>query len=344
MQRLPLWIAVFVSLASWADAQSFNMRYASQPPVPAPTFGAATGQAGTWNALGAPNGGFGAAVSTNLVDLAGLPTSAVTKVLGCDHDGCGPLGFGPDIDKLFAGFVNGDCYLDPSSTTIEGLLPGHYRMTLYGASCHPSLKTVGVSLSDGSFASAAQVGGSYLGSFTSMTLGVVEFELASGVSVKLNGSKFGYLSALQLTHFEAPTPYCSAKLNSQGCQAGITFTGGTVASLSASSAFIVGCSQVVTDASGLLFYGTAANREPFLGGWLCVAPPTKRTVVQNAGNTGSACSGRYIFNFNAYLQSGGDPSVQAGQKLFGQYWYRDPSDPLGFGSATSNAMVFSVAP
>jgi hypothetical protein len=138
--------------------------------------------------------------------------------------------------------------------------------------------------------------------------------------------------------------YCTAKLNSQGCGASIGASGGPAASASSPAAFPITASGVVTDTLGLLFYGHGRRAVPFMGGFHCVEPPTLRSPIQGSGNQGAPCSGSFSFDFNAYLQSGFDPSLQPGIVIDAQYWYRDPADPLGFGSATSDAIEFPIAP
>src|SRR5687767_4573153 len=149
---------------------------------------------------------------------------------------------------------------------------------------------------------------------------------------------------MQLTRYDPPVAYCSAKTNSQGCQALISASGGAAASLSSASPFVVGASGVVTHTAGLFFFGYGRDIKPFQGGFHCVKPLTPRTPGQLSGSQGSACSGSFAIEFNAYLQGPTAPVVPPGSILDGQYWYRDGNDPLGFGSATSDAIEFAVVP
>lgn len=141
-----------------------------------------------------------------------------------------------------------------------------------------------------------------------------------------------------------PTTYCSAKTNSQGCVPTIDFVGSPT--FSGTSAFRVTGSQFVNKAFGLLFYGAAPGSAPFQGGVLCVQPPLTRTAVQGSGGsaTGSDCSGTYSYDFEARIQSGKDPALVAGAKVYAQYWARDPADPTGFGTSLSNALAFEICP
>jgi hypothetical protein len=136
--------------------------------------------------------------------------------------------------------------------------------------------------------------------------------------------------------------YCTGKVNSQGCAASIGASGAAGASMTSSAPFLVTCNGVVEGVPGLMFWGRAPRAAPFMGGFHCVQPPTPRCAAQLAGSSGSPCSGTFSFDFNAYAQSGLNPTLAAGQVIRAQYWYRDPSDPAGFGAATSNAIEFAL--
>ncbi len=138
-----------------------------------------------------------------------------------------------------------------------------------------------------------------------------------------------------------PVTYCTGKLNSNGCVAQIAASG--QASLGGTSPFLVTASGVVPNSFGLLFYGYGPQAEPFMGGMHCVQPPTPRTAAQFSAG-GAPCSGTFAFDFKAWIQGGADPLLVAGAEVFAQYWYRDPSDPLGFMVGLSDAVHFSIAP
>jgi hypothetical protein len=98
------------------------------------------------------------------------------------------------------------------------------------------------------------------------------------------------------------------------------------ASASSSSPFVITGFDFLNQKSGLLFYGFDANDAPFQDGTLCVKQPIHRTPVQNSGgdSSGSSCTGVYLFDFNAHLDSGADPELVVGRQAFCQYWSRDP--------------------
>jgi len=137
--------------------------------------------------------------------------------------------------------------------------------------------------------------------------------------------------------------YCASQINSQGCLPAIRFSG--TPSLTVASSFELIATSVVNQQFGIFFYGTAGPTiQPFGGGTLCVLPPIRRTPVQNSGgNVGpSDCSGVLRFDFNAWLRDGNDPALEAGTKVWSQYWYRDPQAPSGTG--LTNAVEFEVLP
>lgn len=119
--------------------------------------------------------------------------------------------------------------------------------------------------------------------------------------------------------------YCTSKVNSLGCTPAIATSGS--ASASAGSGFAISATLVLNQKQGLLLYGTSGPAAvPFHGGWLCVAPPRRRTPVQSSGGSsaGSNCSGAYVFDFNAWTATGSDPALIAGATVNAQYWSRDP--------------------
>jgi hypothetical protein len=88
------------------------------------------------------------------------------------------------------------------------------------------------------------------------------------------------------------------------------------------------------------------DNNAFQAGWLCVAPPTIRTPLQNSlGNAPpDDCSGTYAIDFNARIQSAVDPNLVVGTDVYCEYWSRDPA--LGTLSPTSlsNAIHFAIQP
>ncbi len=119
-----------------------------------------------------------------------------------------------------------------------------------------------------------------------------------------------------------PITYCTAKVNSLGCLPAIGHVG--TPTISGPDDFHVTASNVVSNGTGMLFWGHGPNNVPFKGGILCVAPPHIRTIMQDSGGNPPPpdCSGSYSFHFSqAYMAS---KSIAAGMQLYAQYWSRDP--------------------
>jgi len=139
---------------------------------------------------------------------------------------------------------------------------------------------------------------------------------------------------------DAPTTYCSAKLNSLGCTP--TIGDLNVASIS-SGEYAVTAHDILNQENGLLFWGYAAANAPYHGGVLCVAPPTIRTPVALSGGSAapaSDCTGSFRFDFtSAYLANS---NLVAGSTIRCQWWSRDPN-AVAFDSL-SNAIETTFGP
>ncbi len=133
--------------------------------------------------------------------------------------------------------------------------------------------------------------------------------------------------------------YCTAKINSQGCPPSMGWSG--VPSATASSGFLITCTQAIPDRSGLLFYGYAASFAPFQGGFLCVRPPLRRTGVQLSTGVG-VCGGNYAFDFNVRMASGADVTLVPGTNVFARWWMRDPQ--AQFTTGFSDSLTFTICP
>ena len=144
-----------------------------------------------------------------------------------------------------------------------------------------------------------------------------------------------------------PVVYCIAKTNSLGCTSAIGFSG--TPSAASGNGFLVDAANVFSHKSGLLFYGLRGSTLiPFQGGWLCVRPPLRRTPVQSSGGLlpppSRDCTGVFSIDFNAWIASGADPALVAGQEVWAQYWSRDPGFPPPEGSNLTDALAFAVGP
>ena len=140
----------------------------------------------------------------------------------------------------------------------------------------------------------------------------------------------------------APSAYCTAKTNSQGCVPAIGWSGS--ASVSSAAPFTVSCANLLNQVSGLYFYSHGPGATPFQGGTFCVSTPTRRAPLLNSGGSASGidCTGVLAFDFNARIDSGVDPTLIAGAEVFVQCWSRDSASPST--TNLSNALRFVINP
>lgn len=138
------------------------------------------------------------------------------------------------------------------------------------------------------------------------------------------------------------TIYCTAKVNSLGCTPAISAVGN--ASASAPVPFEISVQNEVNQRPGLLFYGFAPPNTPYQDGYLCVEGSVRRTALLNSGgtNVGSDCSGVFVYDFNARIQSGVDSLLEPRVEVFAQFWSRDPG--ASFNTNRSDAIRFRVLP
>jgi photosystem II stability/assembly factor-like uncharacterized protein len=124
----------------------------------------------------------------------------------------------------------------------------------------------------------------------------------------------------------APSPlsYCTAKPNSAGGLAHVSWSGSPSAS---AGNFALQISGALALKPGSAFFGTtAAASLPFLGGMLCAQPPLTRLPVHFLDGSGAT-------SYAIAVQ----PSW-VGTKRWYQFWYRDPAHPDGTGSGLSDAL------
>jgi len=147
---------------------------------------------------------------------------------------------------------------------------------------------------------------------------------------------------LQGTGNGAPSAYCESQPSSLGCAPFMGWTGAP--SASAGSGFTITVSDLLSNRTGILFYGkSGAQGTPFGGGMMCVASPVKRTGLQSSGGNPPPvdCSGSISFDFNAWIAAGVDPTLVPGQAVWAQYWSRDPQ-AVGTNTNLSDALTFSI--
>ncbi|MBL8804373.1 MAG: FG-GAP repeat protein [Planctomycetes bacterium] len=170
--------------------------------------------------------------------------------------------------------------------------------------------------------------------------GFAEFVVAGSLS-DAGGTDSGVVKCYRLFPLQ-PATFCVGKVNSLGCTPIVAFSG--LPSASSGAPFLITANDVINQKNGLMFYGRSPASTPFQGGTKCVADPVQRTASQNSGGaaSGADCTGSFVFDLNAFVASGVDPSLVAGVKLYAQYWSRDPASPST--TSLSNAVQFVINP
>jgi len=133
-------------------------------------------------------------------------------------------------------------------------------------------------------------------------------------------------------------PYCTGKVNSQGCLPAISDVG--TPSTTGPDDYAVVATNVLGSKPGLYFYGLQGPlAAPFFNGTLCVTPPLFRTSLQ-LSSAAPACGGTYSFPLTqAFMAAAG---MFPGTSVHGQYWMRDPDHPDGTGVGLSDALTISI--
>ena len=148
---------------------------------------------------------------------------------------------------------------------------------------------------------------------------------------------------------QSPQPYCTAGTSTNGCTPSIN------ANVQPNTANSAGCvittSGVEGQKLGIVFYSvdnTGFTPAPWGVGSTslrCVKPPTKRIgAALDSGGAAGQCNGSYVINWDAFQAANptalGNPWI-AGDKVFVQSWYRDPSAVKT--SNLSNALELTLA-
>ena len=141
--------------------------------------------------------------------------------------------------------------------------------------------------------------------------------------------------------------YCSAQTSSNGCKPEISWTGNW-ASASGESPFVLRAQGVSSHVPGLLLYSLTGPASTTVGSAnLCLTPPVARRVVAKSGGSlpqGSACDGALQDDFGSWIESGGDPALVPGARVFTQFWVRDPVPGQPSEFRGTNALQFRIAP
>lgn len=138
-----------------------------------------------------------------------------------------------------------------------------------------------------------------------------------------------------------PTSYCTAGTTSAAsgsCVAVIGLRAGSVPSASNAAPAFIDATSLPGQKNGLIFLGLGAlANTPWgpNGHFLCIAPPTQRTLNGNTNGTTGACDGQISLNINQELANFGilGQTPANGQVVYSQAWFRDP------GSSKTTAMT-----
>jgi hypothetical protein len=176
----------------------------------------------------------------------------------------------------------------------------------------------------------------------SITLGKSQSTLFSSapISPRIWNGGFRY-------NCSAPFAYCTAGTSTHGCVPSISATG--VASVSASSGFVIDIANVEGMKQGLIFYGISGQKSTPWGtggtSFLCVKAPTQRMPGQGSGGTIGLCDGTLSTDWLDFIATHptatGNP-FSAGVVVDAQGWYRDP--PAVKTTNLSDALEFMTVP
>lgn len=139
----------------------------------------------------------------------------------------------------------------------------------------------------------------------------------------------------------SPTIYCTPKSGASSCTPAVGFAG--TPSASAGAGFLVCADSLVGGQQAMVVYSMQpAYLRAFGTGVLCLQAPIERTPALPSGGTPGACDGEIDFDMNAWIASGVDPSLVAGETGYAQVWGRDPADLSG--GILSEAVAFLIEP
>jgi len=143
---------------------------------------------------------------------------------------------------------------------------------------------------------------------------------------------------------QAPVTYCIAKTSSQGCVPAMSWTGLPKLSTGPGSFDVHASGHELSGSNGLFFYGLGPTGVPWLGGFLCVAPPLARVLPDVTDFGSGSCAATETLDFWAIMASGVHGLDQIDQEVYVQYYYRDPAAADGTGVGLSDALSIIVSP
>jgi len=347
-------LAVSVSLAAAASAQTFNVDVCNLSGTPSASYGAAAAQAGFWNGIDAASLG----TAFPLQDLSGAATgvSVSYQLVG---NGLGNFSFN------HAGTSGGDEALmddlqdigsgsSVATWTFSGLSAGSYTVTTYAWAPDDPLNSRSKVKVQGSSDPEQTLGGAWPGA---QALGVTysRHALTVGASgqivVEVRPSiGFGSVNGIQIVASGGggPAKFCTSKPSSlPGCTPTLDGTSTLVSKSAGPGSYTIDATFVPGGAGkpGILIY----TKTGLLGvplntafGFLCLDQFARLgNFSANPGGTNGVCDGSYVWDFGAIAAV--TAPIAPGDTLHVQAWYRDPL-ASGTANLTEGIGPLSVVP
>ncbi len=139
-----------------------------------------------------------------------------------------------------------------------------------------------------------------------------------------------------------PLGFGWSQTNSQGCTPQIVASGAP--SLASNAAFTVNATNVLNNKDGVFLYSFERKKKVIGGGSLWLGSPLVRTGrVDSGGNSGpDDCSGSYSYDFGGRMRSGLYANLVAGERIYAQFWSRDPQ--ASGGTNLTHGLEFTILP
>lgn len=153
----------------------------------------------------------------------------------------------------------------------------------------------------------------------------------------------GAVSALLLpVDAGVPVAFGWSQANSQNCSPIVAASGEP--RMASSDPFIVGATQVLNNKDGVFLYSFGRKKKVIGGGSLWLASPlVRRGLAPSGGNPPpDDCSGAFTYDFGARMRSGLDPNLVVGERIYCQFWSRDPG--ASGGTNLTHGLEFTILP
>ncbi|MCA9000710.1 MAG: hypothetical protein KDB61_02220 [Planctomycetes bacterium] len=341
---------LLVPAMAFQGQAGFNIAFqgSNQLTVPSDTYGAASGQVGSWNRVTEVNGAYDPA---RLVDVSGNQTNVIARAFGVTW-GSRDFPASQGDDELLVDYQLVFSDQNPGQIVIAGLEPGTYHLFVYLYDQYGLFFGGGVQVTPGAYyLPFIQYGGSFNGTFADpgnyAQLQVIVPPGSGVVNLVVDdirdpawGEGFGYIQGLQIV---PETPLNTAKI----CDGAVNSTGGP-ATMNVAGTSAVSNNNLQLTVSGLppkqvgyFLSGTEAGPgiiPPGAQGTLCIGTSIGRHnrawEVQSSDAQGNA--GKTIDLLNV-PQPNGPVTVLAGETWHWQFWYHDdnPTSTSNFSDAYS---------